>query len=84
MLIEGGQAPRLTAAPSGNMILRSSQQGGDQNGANHSCVFKLLFKSDTYHFILTFCRLKQVIGHSKLQKRQFWLMPENQSEILTL
>lgn len=68
VLIVGGQTSRLTAAPSGNMILGSSQQGGDQNGANHSCVFKLLFKSDTYHFILTFCRLKQVIWAQQTSK----------------
>lgn len=68
VLIVGGQTPRLTAAPSGNMILGSSQQGGDQNGANHSSVFKLLFKSDTYHFVLTFCRLKQVIWAQQTSK----------------
>lgn len=53
VLIVGGQTPRLTAAPSGNMILGSSQQGGDQNGANHSSFSSFCSKSDTNHFILS-------------------------------
>lgn len=36
VLIAGTQAPRLTAAPSGNTLLGWPQQGGE-NGANHFC-----------------------------------------------